>query len=278
MFDRVITGRPFRLILGVRQLDPAQWIQVDDDRRADLALKRRLLAERHRDVVAMLPAGVAASAELLDVLVAHLAEHHPALDAHPDPSCTPIDAAGRLVQEDLCVLVPEGGWRLVAASVCFPSRWRLADKLGCTVAEIHEPVPGYEAIAAATDAFFDRLAVDRPMWRTNWTILASPELYQDGTLEPAMPESVADLTMRVERQTLRRLPATGAAVFTIRTHRRTLAELVASRPALAGDLAATLRNVPPATIRYKGWGLLMDPLLEWLAAVAPAAGADRRPN
>src|SRR3546814_12081030 len=56
----------------------------------------------------------------------------------------PLDLAGRLVQEDLCLMTAEGGaWRLAAASLCFPSRWRLADQLGRPMAAIHDPVPGF---------------------------------------------------------------------------------------------------------------------------------------
>lgn len=280
----VVTGRPFRLTLGLRPLDPADWLEVDRDREPDLAEKRRLLSERFADVVATLPEGDSASAEVLAMVVAHLDRHH-GLTAVPEPGCHPVDAAGRSVSEDLCVLTRSpDGWRLVAASVCFPSRWRLADKIGRTVGAIHEPVPGYESIAAATDAFFDRLTVERPMWRTNWSILESPQLFQApaaGPLEEAgtggrgsegRVRDPGQLTMRVERQTLRRLPESGAAVFTIRTHRIPLAELVSRRPAAAADLAATLRTVPPATIRYKGWGRFMRPMLDWLES---ADGADR---
>jgi hypothetical protein len=283
----VVTGRPFRLTLGLRPLDPADWLEVDGDLESDLAEKRRLLTERFPEVVAALPEGDTASAELLALVVAHLQGRH-GIAALPVPGCHPIDAAGRLVSEDLCVLTrADGVWRLVAASVCFPSRWRLADKIGSTVAEIHEPVPGYESIAAATDAFFDRLTVERPMWRTNWTILESPALFQSPSEEPRdervtsggddrgtpVPQPGA-LTLRVERQTLRRLPETGAAVFTIRTRRMPLAELVAQRPAAAADLAATLRSVAPATIRYKGWVRLMGPMLDWLESVG-ARGPER---
>lgn len=285
MFDptSVVTGRPFRVTLGLRPLALADWLEVDDDRPRDLAAKSRLLAERHADVVAHLPEGDAASAELLDLVVAHLegwrgrvvgARYHRDLEPVPAHRCHPIDAAGRLVSDDLCLLTRSpDGWRLVAASVCFPSRWRMADKIGRTVAEIHEPVPGYESIAAPTDAAFERLAVERPMWRTNWSILPTAQLFQDGTEQLRDMPPPDQLRLRVERQTLRRLPETGAIVFTIRTRQISLAELVGTRPAAAADLTATLRTVPPATIRYKGWARLMGPMLDWLASnPRPAAG------
>jgi hypothetical protein len=44
----------------------------------------------------------------------------------------PLDLAGRVVPDDLCLVQADadGVPRLVAASLCFPSRWRLGEKLG----------------------------------------------------------------------------------------------------------------------------------------------------
>ena len=100
-----------------------------------------------------------------------LATHHP--DAPPDHreprrlgrARHPLDEAGRLVQEDLCVLVERtAATVLEAASLCFPSHWRLHEKLGRSLAAIHAPVPHYaEELEAKVDTFFDRLRVDRPV-------------------------------------------------------------------------------------------------------------------
>lgn len=56
----------------------------------------------------------------------------------------PLLAASLLVQEDLALMRRgEDGWRLAAASLCFPSPWSLAGKFGRPVDEIHGPVPGF---------------------------------------------------------------------------------------------------------------------------------------
>ncbi len=255
-------GRPHRLTLGLRRLDLAHWLEIDAHRDVELAHKQTLLAARHADVVAHVPAGKAGSAEALAVVQHWLAEHRPDLPRDADPLLHPVDAAGRLVQEDLCVMVREtAGWTLAAASVCFPSRWRLADKIGRTTEQIHEPVPGYASIAGPVDGALDRLTEQRPLWRLNWTLLSDPALFQlpDGRAARRYP-GLDGLTLRVERQTLRRLPASGAVLFTIRTHRSCLAEALAA-PGAAGALAETLRTVDPAHAAYKGWTGWLDPLL-----------------
>jgi hypothetical protein len=248
--------------MGLRPLDLDEWLEVDVHREEDLALKRSLLTGRHADVVAVRTAGLAGSAETLDLVAAWLGRHHPGLPGPlPDPDLHPIDAAGRLVQEDLCVLTrEESGWVLSAASVCFPSRWVLAEKIGRTVADIHEPVPGYERLSAVVDRSLDTLTVDRPLWRLNWTIVPSPDLH----LPPAAgAPTVEELTVRVERQTLRRLRRSGAILFTIRTHRAPLSAVEAA-PAVAERLRATLATVDPETAAYKGWSQLLPALLERL--------------
>ena len=143
----------------------------------------------------------------------------------------PLDIAGRLVQEDLCILQEvEGELRLTAGVLCFPNRWRLSDKLGRPMMAIHEPVPSYaERLGKPVDRFIGMLAPERPVWRLNWSLTDDPALFQpvghgrrdtdpDITPENAGPR----IFLRVERQTLRRLPRTGAVLFTIRTHQRPL--------------------------------------------------------
>ncbi|MGH9019418.1 MAG: heme-dependent oxidative N-demethylase family protein [Acidimicrobiales bacterium] len=246
--------RGFRLAMGLRPLDVARWLEVDDHREAELSLKSDLLATRRDVVVATRPAGDAASAELLDEVVAWLAEHHPDLARDVDAGEHPVVAASRLVQEDLCVLVKSDAWRLEAACVCFPSRWRLATKIGTTLDEIHSPVPGYDdELARPTTSVFDRLRPERSFWRLNWTLLDHPDLHQP---EAARVSAATDLDawwFRVERQTIRALARSGAVVFTIRTYVTPLAEMVARHDDLAANLLRALDDAPEATRAYKGW-------------------------
>jgi len=279
-----LDGKPWRLAMGLRPLAPGGWLEVDDHRGEELAEKYRLLAADPSTVTVWLPGSEAAGAELLEALVADLGEHHPGLiSPNADGTITerttgavveparlhPVDAAARLVQEDLCLL--DRG-RLVAASVCFPSRWRLADKLGADLSGIHGPVPGYEdTLARPTAAFFDRLRPERPVWRLNWTLIDRPDLHQP---DPAGRRAGGGdgLWFRVERQTLRRLPESGAVVFTIRTYVTPLDELLVARPQVAEALRATLPTVPADTLAYKGWAELAAVLLTRLEANGATGG------
>lgn len=205
---RALGGDTHRITLGLRPLDTREWIEDGPDLDAQLHEKRRLLDERS-DLVAALPDNRDAQREVLSLLSEHLPQRFPEryrreqihhgehlrIDAtgesialrSDDP--TPIAAAARLVPEDLCLMraSPEG-YRLVAAALCFPTRWRLADKLGQPMLAIHTPVPGYAAaIGAASDGVMAALDAARPVWRANWSLLDSPALYQPQRLPQPAP-------------------------------------------------------------------------------------------
>jgi hypothetical protein len=151
-------GPPW-LAMGTRHLELTDWLLVDEDRDRDLVRKAVLLEERHAEVFGALdtPAVGAASLEVLELVLAATGQ------AVVPPGLHPLDAAGRLVQEDLCLLVlRDGAPHLDAASLCFPSYWRLADKIGRPLGDVHAPVAHYaDELSAKVDAFLARLRPDR---------------------------------------------------------------------------------------------------------------------
>ena len=273
--------------MGLVAIDARDWIALGPDARGQLIEKRRLLAERHAEVFAALPGTEAAGAEVVDLLFDHLPRRFPTAYPRMDdviavaatgemisrrhPALHPLDTAGRLVPEDLCLMREDadGRYRLVAASLCFPSRWRLADKLGHPLARIHGPVPDYpDKLERPVDRFFAALKPDRIVERHNWTIHDRPDLFQPtGGARRAheVPESRfgEDLFLRVERQTLRRLPRAGDVLFAIRTHRAPLGTLA---PADARRLGGAIAGLPPAERGYKGVAKIADALAAFLAS------------
>ncbi len=273
--------------MGLLSLDLADWIETDSDLAPDLALKRSLLDERHGEVFASLPEAAPGSRETLALLAEHLPARFPdiyhregaRLSNRATGECwdldastlDPLDLAGRLVQEDLCLMQrDDAGWRLTAASLCAPSRWSLAEKLGKPMAEIHAPVPFYaEKLARPVDRFFDKLATNKAVWRLNWSVKDDPTLFQPiRYVSPAGPPVTADaagerLYLRVERQTLRRLPMSDAILFTIRTYVRRLADCIDTADA-AERLARSVAGLPPEVAHYKNMGRFVDALSVWL--------------
>jgi Haem-dependent oxidative N-demethylase, alpha subunit-like len=248
-----LEGRRWRLHMGLRPLVASRWLEFDATSDELIERKRDLIARERERVVVADDGAAEPCAELLEVVRDHLAEHHPER-VRPVGGDHPLVEAALAVSEDLCVLARADAWRLVAAVVCFPSRWDLRTKLGRTLSEIHGPVPGYEgALARPVDAFFDRLDATRGFWRLNWTLLDSPELYLPDGSRAAPSGDLADWYFRVERQTFRRLARTGAAVFTIRTYVAPALELARDDPDFVEALTAQMASAPPDVQSYKGW-------------------------
>jgi hypothetical protein len=293
-----MTG-PWRLAVGLHALDPALWLERGPDVRAQIERRRQLLEERPGEVSDSLPEALPAAREAAAMVLAHLAAHDPDALAGPagavadrsqprfDAAASaerPLEGAGRLVAEDLCLLeAGAGGYRLTAGMVCFPSHWSLRQKLGHPLSVIHEPVPGFaERLGRAVDRFFRGIAVERPVWRANWSLVDTDELFlppaHRGTASGFDPERPGEtLWLRVERQTLRRLPATRAVLFTIRTHVEPLHEAVAA-PGAAAALAARLRELPEPMARYKGLRSIRGPVLAYLERVSIDGGGSAPPG
>jgi len=262
--------------MGLRSMDPATWIEIDEHYESEIAEKRRLLADRRAEVFVSLPAGLGGSREVLAKLVEFLPERFPERFAGGpdiDDSLHPLESASLLVQEDLAVMTAQNGqWVLTAAAVCFPSRWDLASKIGADMHGIHQPVPHYEErIGAATDAAFDKMTPDRPVWRINWTVLDDPELFQPSAAgrktgaraRPGAEEFGDAMFFRTERQTLWKLPDSGDILFTIHTYRDSLSSLDRRYPEFRRHLGQTLATTSEQTRRYKGWAPIWADLLAW---------------
>ena len=256
-----LESKGWRMAMGLRPLDLDHWLEVDDRRDDELEQKRQLLDTVFDVVVATNPEGDEGSRELLGEVTRYLDAHQPELTIEVRREEHPIVAAARLVQEDLCVLVRSDVWRLQAACVCFPSRWNLASKLGTTLDDIHRPVPTYDVeLSRPTNAFFERLKSDRSFWRLNWTLIDSPALHQPTSARRSPHGELADWFFRVERQTLRRLPESGAIVFTIHNYVASAKELCEAHEDFGATLLLNLDTAPPAMQEYKGWVGVADRL------------------
>ena len=252
--------------LGVHPLGEAPLVVIDAQRHAaQIALRRRLLDEDHDARFAALPGTGDAQRVALALILADLERHGVALGA-PAVLPDPLDWAGRQVVEDLLLLdVTDERVPLVAGSLCFPNGWTLRAALGRPFAGIHAPVPGFEeAIGAAALALMRRLRPARPVWRANWTLRTTDALdMSPGVALPPPPEDAGEVMVRVERQTLSRLPGCGAVLFTVHTRSRPLSE-VAADPVRARRLLAALEGMPAAIRDYKAIGSLVDPVTRYL--------------
>lgn len=89
--------------------------------------------------------------------------------------------------------------------------------------------------------------------------------------EPAAYLAPATLRIRSERQTLRRLPRTGAIVFGFHTYLYKIEDLVRER-GVAGRLASAVRSWPEDVATYKGRDMYREVLVGYLDECAEREG------
>ena len=267
------------LHLGLKKLEPGEWLIVDEDFGQFHANKLHVRNIHGDKVYAALPGSEPAQQELQQLVLGHLTnEHsntyeisgsnikHKARALNWSLGDESLWQTSLWVQEDICLMeLRDGEYCLTAASVCAPSNWPLEQKIGRSLDDIHGPVPGYgQQLSRRVNRLFANLRPDRPLFRFNWSVQQYPELFwrKDLDKQPAQldlnkgwekgfGQGANALFWRVERQTLRRLPQSGAIVFTIRIfiHSFAALELTSGFTTNLGQLIGAL---PIAEKKYKG--------------------------
>ena len=276
------SSNPFTI--GLTPLDMGEWMETDAALPEYLYEKERLYSA-HPDVVfAEEPQTRESQTEVLEALAAWLYENRPQTyscagnkifiagsgrEIVLNDNTPPLLTAARLVQEDLVIMRKgDTGWRLAAASLSFPSSWSLREKFGRPMHEIHAPVPGFGAgtrNAGLIERMFDNLRPSHPVKRFNWSVYTDGALYHPASSgeRNVRPEHAF---LRVERQTLRKMPVSGDILFTIRIHLDPLLALknLPNGHELAASLADQLMALDAAQLAYKGLAANRDALVERL--------------
>lgn len=283
------SSKPFTI--GLTQLDPDRWIEPDEALDFYLSEKARLLAADRGSVFAAEAGTENAQRELLDFLTDYLPHRYPQVYRRENGAIiagsrrveldddVPLVTAGSLIQDDLAIMErKDGEWRLTAAYVAFPSSWSLGEKFGRSLDEIHAPVPGFEAGSRNADLIarmFDNLSPARFVERFNWAVNVDGALHLSKPKSEGIGAEAVRLTegstfIRVERQTLRKLPRSGAIVFTIRIYSDPLAAL-RNRPDAAALARAFIEQLGELTLpqaAYKGLVSKREALISALLSIA----------
>lgn len=173
-------------------------------------------------------------------------------------------AASRLVSDDLIIMDKRDGiWTLVAATLCAPTFFNVQYAIGKSLSLLHDPIPsGDFDLSGRIARVFDNFAPDMVLERFNWTVQWGDERYTPNGAklrEAAQNAQLSDapnmLFERVERQTIRKLPKTGAVVFTIRIRLSKLSDLLQNRDEYIAFENAW-KNAPQNVREYKKWATL----------------------
>ncbi len=246
-----------QLKMGLVRLSEDEWLQPDPD----LAARAKGFAD-WPEGIQLTPDVEAPGRELASVLGVEGGLPEAALAAH----------------EDMCLLTKRHGdeqYRLIGAAVAWPTDWHPKDKIGLPLRALHAPIAGYEEqLATGVDRFMDTLKPGAIYGRCNWFIAPKGERrwITDATAQEDFAHVTAEnagatLFVRSERQTLRRLPETGAILFTIGVYVAPLGTLSTANIAM---LAKSVQTLLDGEGDRRGAPAYADSLIAYAAERSPA--------
>jgi hypothetical protein len=256
----------------------------------ELALKQKALDDprRHDIVFAAESGSLDAQRETLELFLDYLPRRYPDLYTYNASLRTitveplgktfaisdwwdtrPLELCERIVQEDLILMRPgpaasdktSESYFMAAAAVVFSFN-ELNEKLGQPAEIIHAPVPGFEKhVRKSLNLSFSKLKVEQPLWRNNWSIAPSGSLDKPvyGSTSDAKNRTFTDISvedlkakfLKVEYQTIRRLPRSNNLLFTVKTMADPISALE-KVPIAAECLALSIRGMSSQMRIYKG--------------------------
>ena len=270
--------------IGLKPINTKNLLEIDDTFKNENNLKKNLLSSRRHEVFQANDNSHSAQKELLKMVTEHLKKYHSEKYSFKDQNIfikatgesinlldsntPPIETASLLVQEDLILMMPKKNkFYLEAAVLTSPSHWSLVEKFSKNLIDLHEGVPGYEEkIGSRVDEIFNKLPSDRILERLNWSIYDSPELFQPVGSKPEVTmkrKDIRDLHLRVERQTIRKIPDQGSIVFTVRVHVDPLLS-ISKEQDLLDDLNLAIANLPQEMKEYKAMDQIEKEVTDWI--------------
>ena len=302
------TYQPYRwasvdFTIGLRPVRKSEWIQFSPRHADNMREKRsRLSAQRDR-YYRTLPESLNAQRELRDLVVAHLLTDHAERYAlagstltsrHEsltwqldDPQIEPLRQLSDVIEEDFMLLQElDGVMRITASSNAYSSSGRLVSAVGQTVHWAHMPVPTLsDKLGVRIDRVLSSVHEDTPCERFNWQVTPMATLFFPDDPHRANANAmhaVCDalrcepgragelLFIRVERQTLSRLPDSRTVAFSLHTYSDPLSVLGADPPAALAMLRL-LEGYAESRWHYSEMDIVREPLLDYLRRVAAAA-------
>lgn len=276
-----------KMAMGLKRLDESNWLTLDSAYLPEHFLRCHLLCTKRPQVLQTLPGSEAACQEVLSLVVTFLSSRFPqhftltttslegpAIHNHltneifpiGQQNCpNPLEIAAKLSMEDFNILVKNqetGEYELKASATLFPAGWKLQERIGTSMANLHRPVPGWkEKLGGSVNRYFDHLSPKTCMERTNLFIQTTSDLFQDSPEVVSSDEVIRPerLMVRRERQTFMRLVKSGAVLFTVRTYMTLLVELGAEE---LRALKSQVLGWEDEIRVYKGWGIWGESLMK----------------
>ena len=243
----------YRFQLRFERGEPAEFFAPTARHEEQIRERKHWLSADPQTYAALLPLGEMLLAEVIELASAWNA-FAPPKSSIPWQMCL---ALGQFWETDYLLLKwdADNEIRLYGGCLCFPSSWRLSDKVGKPIQFIHGPVPGLNpSIGQGIHKFLAALKPGVASLRHNWGLARSPELnhHPDRDL-PRLDAAVHadEVWLRVEHQALVALPKSGGILFGIRVVIHPLPQIKMD-PIATPRLCRALETMPEEMARYKG--------------------------
>ncbi len=190
--------------------------------------------------------------------------------------CPPFEYITRQTQGDFVIMDQRDNDLFAdAGMITSQADWSLTFDVGMSFMEWHGPVPLAHELGVFERAlkYLLMLQQGRPVRRLNWTMTINPRLDTAPETYPEWGQDRASVTpdnvgpkvhLRVELQTLFRLPRSNGMLFSIRGYLASMEEL-ATYPRWASRLNRVLGSLPNELAEYKGLVRYRQTTLDWLA-------------
>ncbi|KAH3666095.1 hypothetical protein OGAPHI_004284 [Ogataea philodendri] len=288
--------RPFRLpyhqTMSIFKLDINHWLDMDKYYIHYLEEKKRIFHTYKEEHIGWTPKSREAVYELLDTVKNHMLKRYPLLfttednGVHVKVELTgevldfsepikehPLVLVSKMAKEDFYIVekCDDGEFRLTAAAVPFPGgSFGVGEKIGKTVDAIHDVVPYYaEKLRTSMLRFFDKMAPADPVERASFYISWDHKLFLNNIYAMKEGDKVdssilpTEFNVRVERQTLRRLPKSKAIVFTNHPIFYSIEEMK-DEPLIPSLLRKILDEAPDKVMKYKNFDCFREHLVPYL--------------
>lgn len=280
------------------KFEPDWWVELEQNYLKTMAARLNLLKEHSSRIFFQGPGADLAARELMEMLLQFLCKRYPqhfALSAADDAlfhnrllntttnltTTPPLRVLFENVPEDYAIMLrheADGFYYLRAAMVCSSVGWHIGQHRDRPLRAIHTEVPDAGRMAMSMDRWFSKMGTDAPVSRCSWSMedweamFTTPEIEEDWNRSAFArdPEklTVADLRLRCDAQTLRRLPLSGAVVFNFKAIFTPLEE-VRDEPYIPALLLKVLQEGKENLITYKCVDnvkrVAMDALEKWAA-------------
>ncbi|KAJ4315988.1 hypothetical protein N0V94_005680 [Neodidymelliopsis sp. IMI 364377] len=262
--------------MGLKKVDQHDWLVVDDTYKDYHCARDSVLSTKNAECIQVTRDGEDASEELLQEISEYLVSRYPGSfemkminrrkhirnkETKEEWSlvrpfdCHPLELCARLGMEDFNVLVKGDftqQYYLQASATIFPAGWRMRGLIGKPLSYMKDQdiyqwdaIPDILAmitstISLARSTLYIQTQPDaRPL--AALMFIQEPKDFFPGNLSSLLPQHII---IRREHQILRRLPKTGAIVFSTRTELKNLTELdVHGRRDLVNEIRGWDREV-----------------------------------